>query len=140
MLSYIFAQILPYKVGWRRSRDILKITNSSDHERLHDGIYMQIVTLSWSLEFVTLIKSRSSRSQMFFKIGVLRNFKIFTGKHLCQSLFLIKLQVLLLFYRTPRLVACENLDQTTIHVSNFTGSWFSFICLFHYWQIRNTPS
>ena len=31
---------------------------------------------------------------MFFKTGVLRNFPIFTGKHLCWSLFLIKLQAL----------------------------------------------
>ena len=29
---------------------------------------------------------RSSRLQMFFKIVVLRNFEIFTGKHLCWSL------------------------------------------------------
>ena len=29
---------------------------------------------------------------MFFKTGVLKNFAIFTGKHLCWSLFLIKLQ------------------------------------------------
>ena len=29
---------------------------------------------------------RSSRSQMFFKIGVLKNVAIFTGKHLCWSL------------------------------------------------------
>ena len=29
---------------------------------------------------------------MFFKIGVLTNFAIFTGKHLCWSLFLIKLE------------------------------------------------
>ena len=35
---------------------------------------------------------RSSCSQMFFKIGELENFIIFTGKHLCWSLFLIKLQ------------------------------------------------
>ena len=28
---------------------------------------------------------------MFFKIGVLKNFSICTGKHLCWSLFLIKL-------------------------------------------------
>ena len=35
---------------------------------------------------------RSSRSRMFFKIGVLKNFVIFTGKHLCWSLFLKKLQ------------------------------------------------
>ena len=34
---------------------------------------------------------RCSRSQMFFKIGVLKNFVIFTGKHLCWSLLLIKL-------------------------------------------------
>ena len=33
---------------------------------------------------------RSSRSQMFFKIGVLENCAIFTRKHLCWSLFLIK--------------------------------------------------
>ena len=31
-----------------------------------------------------------SHSQMFFKIGVLKNFA--TGKHLCWSLFLIKLK------------------------------------------------
>ena len=32
--------------------------------------------------------------QVFFKIGVLKNFRNFTGKHPCWSLFLIKLQVL----------------------------------------------
>ena len=35
---------------------------------------------------------KSSRSQMFFKIGVLKNFAIFTGKHLWRNLFIIKLQ------------------------------------------------
>ena len=35
---------------------------------------------------------RSSRSQMFFKIGVVKNFAMFTRKHLCWSLFLIKMQ------------------------------------------------
>ena len=39
-------------------------------------------------------RCRSSHSQMFFKIGALKNFEIFTGKHFCWwSLFLIKLQV-----------------------------------------------
>ena len=33
---------------------------------------------------------RSSRSQIFFKIGVLKNFAGFTGKHMCQSLFFNK--------------------------------------------------
>ena len=32
--------------------------------------------------------SRSSRLQMFFKLGVLRSFANFTGKHLCWSPFL----------------------------------------------------
>ena len=34
---------------------------------------------------------RSSRPQMFFKINVFKNSAIFTGKHLCWSLFVIKL-------------------------------------------------
>ena len=34
--------------------------------------------------------SRSSRSQMLFKIGAPKNFANFTGKHLCWSLFLKK--------------------------------------------------
>ena len=42
-------------------------------------------------------RCRGSRSHMFFKIGVLKNFTIFTGKHLCWSLFLIKLQAFRLF-------------------------------------------
>ena len=36
---------------------------------------------------------RSSCWQMFFKIGVLKIFAIFSGKQLCWSLFLMKLQV-----------------------------------------------
>ena len=35
---------------------------------------------------------RSSRSQMIFKIGVIKTFANFTQKHLCWSLILIKLQ------------------------------------------------
>ena len=37
-------------------------------------------------------KARSSRTQMFFRICVLKNFVNFTRKHLRVSLFLIKLQ------------------------------------------------
>ena len=36
--------------------------------------------------------SKSSRSQISFKIGALENFTIFTGKYLSRGLFLIKLQ------------------------------------------------
>ena len=34
----------------------------------------------------------SSHLQIFFRIDVLKNLGIFTGKHLCWSLFLVKLQ------------------------------------------------
>ena len=37
-------------------------------------------------------RCRNSRWVMFFKIGVLKDFAIFTGIHLCRSLFLMKLQ------------------------------------------------
>ena len=48
----------------------------------------------------------SSRSQIFFKIGALNKFAIFTGKHLCWSLFLIKKETLL--KETPTQVfSCE---------------------------------
>ena len=36
------------------------------------------------------LRYRSSRPEMLCKKGVLRNFPKFTGKHLCQSLFLNK--------------------------------------------------
>ena len=35
---------------------------------------------------------RSSHTQMFFKIGVLKSFANFTGKHLCCSLILKNMQ------------------------------------------------
>ena len=37
-------------------------------------------------------KLKSSCAEVFYKKGVLRNFVTFTGKHLCQRPFLIKLQ------------------------------------------------
>ena len=47
--------------------------------------------------------SRSSRLQMFFKIGVLRSVANFTGKHLCSSLFLKNFQAGGLQLRKKRL-------------------------------------
>ena len=58
---------------------------------------------------------RSSRSEVYYKKDVLKNFEKLTGKHLCQSPFLKKLQTLafknIFFYRTP-LVAASVLWQT----------------------------
>ena len=47
-----------------------------------DKLFGKIASLktSWSEKPV---KYRSSRSPMFFKIAVLKNFATFTGKHLC---------------------------------------------------------
>ena len=55
--------------------------------------------------------NRSSRSQMFFKIGLLKNYAIIAGKYLCWSLFLISLQtwrLAALLKKTPTQVfPCE---------------------------------
>ena len=68
--------------------------------------------------------SRSSHSQMFFEIGVLENSAIFTGKHLCWSLFLIKL--------TPETRAqvlyckCCEIFKNTFFLQNASGGRFCF--------------
>ena len=41
-------------------------------------------------EYFSTYRFRSSRSEVFCKKGVLRNFAKFAGKHLCQSLFFNK--------------------------------------------------
>ena len=54
--------------------------------------------------------SRSSRLQMFFKIGVLKNFAKFIGKHLCWCLFLIES----LFNKAPKLNWQSKIEHMTI--------------------------
>ena len=54
----------------------------------------------------------SSRSQIFFKIGVLKHFAIFTGKHLSEGgkCFPVNIEKFLrtpFFYRIPSVVASE---------------------------------
>ena len=64
--------------------------------------YRVFLYTKWSIVIANINKfliqntsrGRSSRLQMIFKIDVLKDFAIFTGKHLCWSLFLIMLQVL----------------------------------------------
>ena len=45
------------------------------------------LSVNHSTELFIITVIRSCRSQIFFKIGFLKNFAIFTGKHLCWSLF-----------------------------------------------------
>ena len=51
---------------------------------------------------------------MFFKIGALTNLANFMGKHLCWSLFLIKLRASL-FYRTTLVVASAGRERVLFH-------------------------
>ena len=50
----------------------------------------------------------------FFQVGVFKNLANFTGKHLCYSLFLIKLKGNTFFYRTSWRLLSES---THIHAS-----------------------
>ena len=56
--------------------------------------------------------TRSSHRSCSVKKGVLRNFAKFTGKHLCQSLFLIKLGLRPATLLKKRLWHRENLRET----------------------------
>ena len=62
-----------------------------DNSRSSVMLFYENGTVS-SCDRITGSIIRSKQSQMFFRIGVFKNFVIFTGKHLCWSLFLIKLQ------------------------------------------------
>ena len=76
-----------------------------------------------ALIFSNNITYSGSRPQMFFKIGVRKNFANFTGKHLCWSPFLIKLQRLQhrcfpvklpRFLRTPPVAASVHIVHTDV--------------------------
>ena len=65
------------------------------------------------LNFLLLVMLRSnSRLQIFFKTDVLKNFAIFTGKHLCWSCFLIKFQ-----YWRPAFLFKKRLQHRNFYVN-----------------------
>ena len=64
--------------------------------------------------------NRSSRSQMFFKIGILKNFSIITGKHLCWNLFLIKLQI----WRSAALLKRDSNIGVRVNIAKFLRTAF----------------
>ena len=74
--------------------------------------------------------ARSRRWQMFFKIGVLKNSANLTGKHLCWSLFLIKLQYvkpatsLKRDCNTSVFVRNSQNFQKHLFLQNTSGGWF----------------
>ena len=88
-----------------------------------DWIVNNLIVRNLLINYLNLIKESIQKQllteQMFFEIGVLKNFAIFRGKHLCWSVFLIKLQACnfpvniaknfknSFFYKTPLVAASE---------------------------------
>ena len=58
--------------------------------------------------FACIIKNEQNQPlEVFCRKGVLRNFASLTGKHLCQSLFLIKVAALLKKKTLVQVLSCE---------------------------------
>ena len=62
---------------------------------------------------------RSGRPEVFCKKGVLRNFTIFTGKHLCQSLVFNKESLKSLFIKKEPLAQVFSCEFCEISKNNF---------------------
>ena len=74
---------------------------------------------------------RSSRSQMFFKIGAFKNLTNFTGKRMCRSIFLIEFQTFFLFKRdTPTQVFSVRLAKFFGTSSFIEHLWWLLLSLF----------
>ena len=58
----------------------------------------------WTCNF---IQNKGIRLHMFFKIGALKNFPNFTGKHLCWSLFLVKFLTNFIKDTPTQVFSCE---------------------------------
>ena len=113
MKSNILSSESPKVPIWRCSRNVWKVVKFTRYIFLElekifrtsiflntsEGLLLNIPerasTLLWIFHFSLLYfrdrMSRSSSLQLFFKIGVVKNFAIFTGKYLHGSFFLIKL-------------------------------------------------
>ena len=97
------------------------------------------------LSFLNPKKGRSTRLQMFFKIGVLKNFANFTRKRLHWSFFLIKLQALFnnvsyeisqifkntFFNKTPLVAVSGRVCEETSLVKIFQSCHFNIFGINH---------
>ena len=108
------------------------------------------------------VKIRSSHPEVFYKKDVLRNFAKFTGKHLCQRLFLNKVAGLrpkacnfikkslwrrcfpvnfceisknTLFHRTPPVAASERCRSFSYFLPQVFFSQFCYTLIFIYKQL-----
>ena len=80
---------------------------------------------------------RSSVSQVFFNIDILKNFVIFTGKHLCWNLFLIKLQT----WRPAAILKRDsNISIFALKIAKFLRTAFFIEHFFYTWLLlHNRP-
>ena len=81
---------VPGKIIYFNSWFRLKIIVVGRYTTSPDCPFTDSFTYILDLPKIWIKKIRSSRQEVFCKKGVLRNFAKFTGKHLCQSLFLNK--------------------------------------------------
>ena len=83
-----------YFMFWLKTFD--KVLWCLDRFYFFDGLYTILMDQGICLTFLNNLLARnmfrSSRPKVFCKTGALKNFVKFTEKHLCQSLFLKKLQ------------------------------------------------
>ena len=80
----------PYKFSEINVLSELKMEQKLEINMLNK-LFWKIASLKSSCSKKS-VKCWSSRSELIFKIAVLKKFAIFTGKHLCWNFFLIKLQ------------------------------------------------
>ena len=91
---------------------------------------MIIVTSGFSKKSFFIINFRGSRMQMSSKTDIIRNFAIFTGKQLCWSLFLIRLQALwpaTLYQPCPKRDNCENFRHNLFYGTPLGAAFVSLI-------------
>ena len=99
--------------------------------------FSSILIRSFSFKSRGYSSSRSNHWQIFLKIGVLKNFAIFTWKHLCWSLYLKTLEAwwpaTLLKKRLQHrcfLVNIAKFLRTAFFIEHFTGCFWGKFCRF----------
>ena len=86
-----------------------------------------------SLGYIYKLTSEAAAEVVLYNKGVLRNFTEFTGKHLCQSLFLTKLQDL----QSTASVTCEVFLFNLINYKHSTHcSLIMFVTFNMYLQVK----
>ena len=81
--------------GWSSETMVLYAPNISRQRKdscTHVLRFLRFLNGNWYKKTAWQIQTTSSNNRMFYRIGALEKFSEFTGKHLCWSHFLIKLQ------------------------------------------------